>query len=492
MCYIYPLNLIFHLLLFDNDYNAGIFMKKQLIRWSIPFLLLTAACSTSRKSADIGAIYNYAAQHIGDARNPVVVLPGILGSKLQYTPDGRPVWGAFVYGAVDADYPEGARIFALPMKQDIPLSDLRDEVTPTGVLDQLRLDIGFIRDLRLSTYVDIMKTLAAGEYRDETLGESGAVDYGGQHYTCYQYPYDWRRDISENAVALHDMIQKAIHTMQAVRGTDDPVKVDVVAHSMGGLVLRYYLRYGPHPLPDDGSEPELSWEGARYVEKAILIGTPSGGSVKALSELVSGVQYAPLTPTYRPAVLGTLPSIYQLLPRDRFKRVVFKDSNEPVPVMNPDTWQQLGWGLMNPKQDAVLQQLLPEVDDPAERQAIAKDHLSKCLRQAARLHHALDKKSATPDGLDLYLIAGDAEPTDDILEVDPGNGKITLAATAPGDGTVTRASALMDERQGQDWEPRVQTPIDWAQVQFIFSDHLGLTRDPTSQDNLLYLLLERP
>lgn len=34
-----------------------------------------------------------------------------------------------------------------------------------------------------------------------------------------------------------------------------PVKFDLVAHSMGSLVVRYYLRYGAADLPADGSLP---------------------------------------------------------------------------------------------------------------------------------------------------------------------------------------------------------------------------------------------
>jgi len=79
-----------------------------------------------------------------------------------------------------------------------------------------------------------------------------------------------------------------------------------------------------------------------------------------------------------------------------------------------------------------------------------------------------------------------------VIAVDPIDGDLVMLERAPGDDTVTRWSALMDERTGQDWTPRLQSPIDWAAVQFIFSNHLGLTRDPAFVDNLLYKLLEEP
>ena len=63
---------------------------------------------------------------------------------------------------------------------------------------------------------------------------------------------------------------------------------------------------------------------------------------------------------------------------------------------------------------------------------------------------------------------------------------------APGDGTVLRSSALLDERVGGTWMPHLVTPIDWSRVTFLFTDHLGLTKDPAFADNVLYMLLEEP
>jgi hypothetical protein len=72
------------------------------------------------------------------------------------------------------------------------------------------------------------------------------------------------------------------------------------------------------------------------------------------------------------------------------------------------------------------------------------------------------------------------------------NGRLRVVAHDPGDGTVTRASAIADERVGGAWQPEVATPIAWDRVTFLFRDHLGITTDPAFTDNLLYLLLEEP
>jgi hypothetical protein len=80
----------------------------------------------------------------------------------------------------------------------------------------------------------------------------------------------------------------------------------------------------------------------------------------------------------------------------------------------------------------------------------------------------------------------------------PGGGllssALTVTAWQPGDGRVSRPSALMDERYsvGVKWTPRLVSPIAWSNVNFLFADHLGLTRDPGFTDNILFLLLESP
>ena len=118
--------------------------------------------------------------------------------------------------------------------------------------------------------------------------------------------------------------------------------------------------------------------------------------------------------------------------------------------------------------------------------------MRKSLRRARRFAEALDKPAETPEGLDLYLFAGDAVATRSRLAVDPDTGALSVAATGPGDSVVPRSSALLDERVGSSWSPELVTPISWKQVVFLFSDHLGLTTDPGFTDNVLYLLLEDP
>ena len=71
------------------------------------------------------------------------------------------------------------------------------------------------------------------------------------------FPYDWRKDLSRSSAAL----VAAVNDMRQRNG-DQPV--NLVGHSMGGLMIRTALR----------DHPEL-WD---LIDKVVFIGTPHYGS----------------------------------------------------------------------------------------------------------------------------------------------------------------------------------------------------------------------
>jgi hypothetical protein len=460
---------------------------------SIAVACFALACGAG-SAPDLGGLYNRAAEFDDATRNPAIVIPGVLGSKLVDRDTGHPVWGAFAGDYADPETPDGARLVALPMAEGRSLAELRDSVSPDGVLDSVRIRLLGV-PLESQAYVYILKTLGVGGYRDEELGRGGTVVYRAGHFTCFQFPYDWRRDNAENARRLHEFIAEKRAYVQAelfrrygVRRDD--LKFDVIAHSMGGLLLRYYLEYGDAPLPEDGSLPPVTWAGAKNVARAVFVATPNAGSADALSNLVEGVSFSWVLPRYDPAVIGTFPSLYQLLPRARH-RALRDAQGETLDPLDVATWERFGWGLASPSADESLAVLLPEVAEPLARRRIARDHLAKSLARARQFYAALDRPAMPPPGLTLHLFAGDAEPTAAVLTAD-SSGRLTRTASAPGDGTVLRTSAIMDERETGEWRPGVVSPIAWTDVTFLFADHLALTRDPAFTDNILYRLLESP
>ncbi len=462
----------------------------------VVFILCAGGCASLTDGPDLGVIYNRAAQHHSPMRRPVIVIPGILGSKLVDHETGQIVWGAFSDGFANPNKPQGARLLAHPMGEAKPLRELTDTVVSDGSLEQVKVSVLGL-PLELNAYVYILGTLGVGGYRDEPLGEAGAIDYGPGHYTCFQFDYDWRRDNVENAKRLHAFIkEKQAYVRQQYKeryGVEDAeVTFDIVAHSMGGLLTRYFMRYGDADLPDDGTLPELTWEGAKYVRRLVMVGTPNAGSAQGLKQLIEGAHFAPILPSYDSALMGTMPSIYQLLPRGRHGAVVDTQTGEPIAdLFDPKLWVRMGWGLADPKQDKMLQDLLPDVDSAAERRRIALDHQAKCLNRARQFAKALDVPAKHPAGTTYHLFAGDSMPTLSVLDARP-DGTVKTRVERAGDGTVLRSSALMDERTDTDWQPVLVSPIQWDTVTFLFNDHLGMTKDPAFSDNVLHLLLEAP
>ena len=453
------------------------------------------SCQPAYKSPDLGGLYNNLVQNENPYRNPVILIPGLLGSKLIDRQSEVMIWGRFGFGTRSSNDGFSKKRLALPMGIGKQLSELTDDIVPAGALDRAVFNfLGY--PIEQNTYAHILNVLGIGGYRDQDLGEAGFIDYGDRHFTCFQFDYDWRRDIVESANSLHRFIvekkryvQKEIEKRFGIQNLD--VKFDIVTHSMGGLVARYYLRYGLQDLPADGSLPVLNWAGSKHVQHVVMIGTPNMGSIDALESLVNGYRPAPLLTRYPPAVLGTMPSLYELLPRNRHHPVV--DHNGlPVPdIFDLKTWQRYGWGLADPEQDRVLKSLLPEESRPEKRRQIALDHLEKALGRARQFMAALDLQAQSPPSLRYFLVAGDSEDTPKSVQIQP-NGRLRILETAPGDDVVIRKSALGDERLTvrPNSRNRLISPIEWDQVLFLFSDHLDLTKNPAFTDNLLYFLLE--
>ena len=463
----------------------------------IVFLTFLSGCSVGINPPELNEIYSQSAMQSDLTRNPVIVIPGILGSRLRDTKSGKLIWGAFGGEYADPSEPREARVISLPMRYGEEISMLQDEIVVEGSLDRIKVSLLGL-PLNLNAYIDIISTLGAGGFRDEELALKGAIDYGDEHFTCFQFAYDWRLGNVQTAKALGEFIRNKqkyisgeLKRRYGVERAAEDIKFDIVAHSMGGLAARYYLRYGEQKLPESGDLPEVTWAGAKNISSVIIVGTPSAGSVESFVKITNGAKFVPFFPKYPAVILGTFPSIYQLLPRPRHKSIVFTDG-ELLDIYDLELWKKNSWGLANQAYDDELAWLLPEARTKQERRKIALDHLSKILKRTEQFHKALDRPVDLPDGVSLKLIAGDSVQTDSVYEINRDTGGGSVISQSPGDGTVLRSSALMDERLGSKWSPRLRTPIPWSDVTFLFSDHIGLTKSPVFSDNVLYYLLERP
>lgn len=114
-----------------------------------------------------------------------------------------------------------------------------------GILGSMEKDGVWVLDPILHVYDNLVETLDANEY---TLG----VD-------LFTFPYDWKKSNTETALLLKAKIDE-------VKSICDCNKVDVVAHSMGGLVTRQYVQ-------------STNYE--NDIDQLIFLGTPHLGAPKA-------------------------------------------------------------------------------------------------------------------------------------------------------------------------------------------------------------------
>ncbi len=473
--------------------------------WLAVFMLGLCGCSSPTGSYQsfaqydrpmLGELETRSMNYEGPARNPVIVVHGFLGSKLADNKDGNIIWGAFkgISNFFSAS-PEKIRSFAVPMAIGKSLKELKCESEPVGILDDVKVRmLGF--NFEISGYSKLLHILQAGGY----VLEADKLPVGKNFPSLFVYYYDWRRDLPENAARLHQFVLEKRKMLQKrykqLYGTDNyDIQFDLIAHSMGGLVSRYYLRYGDSDLPKDGSLPELTWKGSRYIDKLMIVGTPNCGYLDTVLEMVNGLQVETGTPRIAPGIIGTFPTYYQMMPQTSTRSVVVAGEKEKksVDIFDPNVWIKYQWGLADPRQDNVLKILLPNAKSPEERRKIALDHLTKCLKRAKQFIRAVQVDASPPSDVALFLFQGDSVPTTRQAEVDPKSGALRVTVLEPGDGKVLVTSTLDDLRVGQkDWVPFLVCPIDWTAVYRINAAHMGITSDPIFANNMLFCLMILP
>jgi Lecithin:cholesterol acyltransferase len=206
----------------------------------------------------------------------VVVLPGIGGSVLEH-PDGRTAWDAGFGG-----------ILGLGRDPDrLSLAEAPD-LRPTGLIRSRRLLPGWTVIHGYDGLIDRLGELPGAKVAP------GRTDDPVPDANIVLFPYDFRRSIVDAATLLAGDVHKRLERF----GGQPANRVIVVAHSMGGLVARYWL--GP-------------LEGWRVCRALITLGTPHRGAPKALHWLVNG-PLGGLLPEVT-AVLREWPSVAELLPR---------------------------------------------------------------------------------------------------------------------------------------------------------------------------------
>lgn len=151
---------------------------------------------------------------------------------------------------------------------------------------------------------DIIRSVAISNQYDslvEALGLCG-FDESGDRPTLLVCPYDWRKDNRLAAARLADKVK----ALRDAHGTN--LQIDIVAHSMGGLVSRYFLESGVYS--------ETNCPGFANVRRLVTIGTPHRGAPLALCAALGQVKrlFLNATQVKQLADQSDFPSLYQLMP----------------------------------------------------------------------------------------------------------------------------------------------------------------------------------
>ncbi|HET7037375.1 MAG TPA: hypothetical protein VFI42_16945 [Thermomicrobiaceae bacterium] len=206
----------------------------------------------------------------------LVLLPGVMGSVLQR--DGKDVWAPSAQAVLSELMSGGQSLKRLALDHD----DTDDGVVATRLMPDVHLIPGF---WKIDGYGKIRDTITAMfDIREDA--------------NYYEFPYDWRRDNRIAANRLHQEAGARLQQWRQQSGNPD-AKLVLVAHSMGGLIARYFLEV---------------LDGWRDTKALITFGTPYRGSLNALNALSNGIRYGPGGILDVSDIVRSFTAAYQLLP----------------------------------------------------------------------------------------------------------------------------------------------------------------------------------
>ncbi len=442
---------------------------------------LTGGCA-SQRHPDLATLYHeQASQRAG--RPPLVGIPGLMGSRIIDPRSGEDIWGCLrgvVSGTADMR-------LALPVESGDDMPPMRHEAI---------LEIGG---------VDIYQSGV------KVLVEDGGYTMVTEQNPAPQAPlfpfgYDWRFSCATNAETLSALI-----TSIQQRCKDPSAKVDILTHSMGGLIARYYILYGGKNVLNERN-PVPTYAGAANVRKLVMIGTPNMGSAGALLALLEGSHVG--LARIHPDLVATMPSMVELIPPPSVPALFLPDgSPAPIDIYDVTTWKETEWGIFDPARAPGIMRRYESSHRGATEIESAKylralqEHFGTLLAQAAAFHRALEA-GPVPASVQTLAVGGDCARTLRGFVVEREKGRWKVRRTPgdvknpikgvdlshiyydPGDGVVTKSSLLAEGKDRMSGEPTTFLP--YAVPGFICEQHRQIGKNMTFRDNLLGFLLYEP
>ena len=390
--------------------------------------------------------------HVGQVDSAVIVVPGYYGTRLVRKSDGSLVF----ISLSQALFGDQALTIPVPGLGFEGTIDLQ----PDGIFDEFRVVPFFYS-------IDVYGSLL------DQLRRSGR-----KNREVVSFTYDWRVDLMEAVQSLDVLIRRLRN-----EGKKD---ISIVAHSMGGLIVSYYLRYGTQDI----ESAVENWKGAEELQRVVLAGVPFLGVMNSFRNMNFGVTVGWNSSLLSSEAYASFPASYYTLPvADTDELFTPEWKSLQGVIRNAGQWQQSEWGLLKNKK--TLSKAFVE-----GRATYTSYWLHRSQRFLELLRAPLNTSSPHHPSL-LYLYAKgtptlangvwagnqatgqDSLRFDDPEPVEPRPAGVRPTVYADGDGTVTLPSASLPHAFGRTFPTTIRE---------YEAGHTELASHPAIQQDILMFL----
>ncbi|MBO8165364.1 MAG: esterase, partial [Brevibacillus sp.] len=229
---------------------------------------------------------------------PVILIPGIGGSRLMATEAGQVTEAWLDIEDMPLDYIQGVHRRVLPLVPvragSVEMVQRAPEVTITPEAG----DAGFRATAFLSYNPLVQKHAEQYHSMAEYLEKMGYI----KGVSLFAFPYDWRKSSTENAGKLKRQIDEVLARSRSQQ-------VQLVAHSMGGLLARETLLAYP------------AYQSK--IRRIVYLGTPFLGAPRAYQAIKFGYNFGiPVIFSQETGrqIAEYSPAVYELLPSREYVR----------------------------------------------------------------------------------------------------------------------------------------------------------------------------
>ena len=242
-----------------------------------------------------------------------------------------------------------------------------------------------------------------------------------ENYKLETIDYDWRDDF----IKCINVIDQKIKSLNL--SSDD--ELQVVCHSMGALLMSYYLRYGIQ----DVEVAEENWYGLNFIKKAVLVAPPLHGLMILFRDMEHGTRLAFNRKLLSGLDYSTFESSYFFLP-PKGEDIGMEENGDKhsLGLHDIDKWEANRWG---PFKYAA----------PSEMKAV-RSFVEKQMQRSTKFHALLRAPINNNPTVKMPLLhlRGLGHKTLEIATLKRSKNRLnyffTKKGAVDGDGTVTAVS----------------------------------------------------